>query len=205
MNFSHVLVIFGKSTEYSIAFEFAKLADMNFWKLRLLLRCRWWLLQLWSHRLIHMVGALFCSIWERHWDYWQCMFLNPPLWCLVKWFVFCVQELFFPSVCSFWRRDQSHALLSWKKICSKCLTFAGWECSTTTLSEPSTLRVFIDLDCFALLSHLSFRKESTNCFVFWIQSCVLSCETLVITGGAVMVRSRPIRWFQLYEHAGLFS
>ncbi len=171
----------------------------------MLLRCRWWLLQLWSHRLIHMVGALFCSIWERHWDYWQCMFLNPPLWCLVKWFVFCVQELFFPSVCSFWRRDQSHALLSWKKICSKCLTFAGWECSTTTLSEPSTLRVFIDLDCFALLSHLSFRKESTNCFVFWIQSCVLSCETLVITGGAVMVRSRPIRWLQLYEHAGLFS
>ncbi len=92
-----------------------------------------------------------------------------------------------------------------EKICSKCLTFAGWECSTTTLSEPSTLRVFIDLDCFALLSHLSFRKESTNCFVFWIQSCVLSCETLVITGGAVMVCSRPIRWFQLYEHAGLFS
>jgi hypothetical protein len=34
---------------------------------------------------------------------------------------------------------------------------------------------------------------------------VLSCETLVITGGAVMVCSRPIRWFQLYEHAGLFS
>jgi hypothetical protein len=109
---SHALVIFGKSTEYSIAFEFAKLGDMNFWKLRFLLRCRWWLLQLWSHRLIHMVGALFCSIWERHWDYWQCMFLNPPLWCLVKWFVFCVQELFFPSVCSFWRRDQSHPLLS---------------------------------------------------------------------------------------------
>jgi hypothetical protein len=27
----------------------------------------------------------------------------------------------------------------------------------------------------------------------------------VITGGAVMVRSGPIRWFQLYEHAGLFS
>ncbi len=84
-------------------------------------------------------------------------------------------------------------------------TFAGQECTTTTLSDPSTLRLFINLDCFALLRHLNFRKESTNCFVFWIQSCVLSCETLVITGGSVMVCSRPIRWFQLYEHAGLFS